>query len=315
MVTLLAQLAVLNPLATMAAVVTNVGASSVRAFDAKDTEGNGLDCLKVIEIGAHDYLGICHSLQGGSFKVRLVRSSNLLTWSRVVTLDDHAHQGTIQKVGSKFVLAWEKDGPNGNWIRVCGYAALTDLLAGNASIQKDLPRTLSPAAEGTPSFDKVDLGTSWASSTITLRHHYYRNADVDRQAMGTLTGFTNWSTKAVAEGTETLEQTYHGNMGDRDTICAFGRQFDLLEAQLVKNDWATWRILLRQRVRPYKQLAIQTPGGSTSFANPTWSLIHLPNGKPGIVVTLFIPSEGAAPGEAGELIYACEMPELQAQKQ
>jgi len=31
--------------------------------------------------------------------------------------------------------------------------------------------------------------------------------------------------------------------------------------------------------------------------------LNAPNGQPAILVTLFIPSEGAAPGESGELIY------------
>lgn len=309
------QLVTLNPGQIIEPLVANVGSSMIRKFDAKDSEGNGLDCIKIIEIGPHDYLGVCHSVSGGIFRARLVRSSNLVDWARVVTLDDHAHQPTIQKVGAKFVLAWEKDGPAGNWIRVRAYDSLANLISGVSAAQADLPRTLSPSAEGTPSFDGITLGNSWANSTIALRHHYYRNSDVDRQAAGRLTGFSNWTSSAVAEGTSTLEKIYHGNMGDRDSLDFLGRKFDLMEAQITKNDWASWRILMRQRGKAYKQLPIQTPGGSTSFANPTWTLLHLPNGRSGLVVTLFIPSEGAAPGEAGELIYATEMPEIDASKQ
>jgi hypothetical protein len=31
--------------------------------------------------------------------------------------------------------------------------------------------------------------------------------------------------------------------------------------------------------------------------------LRLPDGRRGFVATLFLPSEGAAPGESGELIY------------
>ena len=51
------------------------------------------------------------------------------------------------------------------------------------------------------------------------------------------------------------------------------------------------------------QLAIRTHGGSRTFANPTFTPLTLPNGQPGVVVTQFIPVSGAAPGEAGELVY------------
>lgn len=48
---------------------------------------------------------------------------------------------------------------------------------------------------------------------------------------------------------------------------------------------------------------IRTDGGSTAFANPTLTVLRAPNGQRALVVTLFIPSEGAAPGESGSLVY------------
>ena len=51
------------------------------------------------------------------------------------------------------------------------------------------------------------------------------------------------------------------------------------------------------------QLAITTDGGSTAFANPAITFLRLPDGRSGFVATLFLPSEGAAPGESGQLIY------------
>jgi hypothetical protein len=46
-----------------------------------------------------------------------------------------------------------------------------------------------------------------------------------------------------------------------------------------------------------------THGGSTAFANPTATMLHDPAGRDAVMVTLFLPMEGAAPGEAGSLLY------------
>jgi hypothetical protein len=48
---------------------------------------------------------------------------------------------------------------------------------------------------------------------------------------------------------------------------------------------------------------IRTDAGSAAFTNPTVTALRAPNGQPAILATLFIPSQGAAPGESGELIY------------
>ena len=44
-------------------------------------------------------------------------------------------------------------------------------------------------------------------------------------------------------------------------------------------------------------------GGSTAFANPTATMLRDPVGRDALLVTLFLPTEGAAPGEAGSLLY------------
>jgi len=48
---------------------------------------------------------------------------------------------------------------------------------------------------------------------------------------------------------------------------------------------------------------VRTHGGSTAFGNPTASTVKAPSGAPALVVTMFIPKTGAAPGEPGELVY------------
>ncbi len=288
----------------------DVESSPIKVYAAKDDSGRGMDCLKIVMSGRSSFLGICHSMDSRQvFRARLVKSSDLKTWKVVHEFEDHTHQGTLYQLDQRWVMALEKDGPHGNWIQVRGYDSLKDLEAGRHAIVKDLPRQLSTFAEGTPSIDDAHLkGQSWKDTDLLVRFHYYRDGDVDRQASGTLASFNKWSAKVESADNTPLEPIYKGNIGDRDTFRLQGTTFDLLEAQLAKNDWAGWRILMRQRGDEWLRISPKTKGGSKSFANPTGTYINLPNGQPGMVFTLFLPSQGAAPGEAGTLIYAQPLP-------
>jgi hypothetical protein len=52
-----------------------------------------------------------------------------------------------------------------------------------------------------------------------------------------------------------------------------------------------------------QRLNIVTHGGSRALANPTATMLRDPAGRQAVMVTLFVPMEGAAPGEAGSLLY------------
>jgi hypothetical protein len=43
-----------------------------------------------------------------------------------------------------------------------------------------------------------------------------------------------------------------------------------------------------------------THGASTAFANPTATMLRDPAGRDALMVTLFLPMEGAAPGERSD---------------
>ena len=87
-------------------------------YAAKDDKGHTLDCLKIVEVGPSRYLGVYHSMHEGVFHLRLAESKDLLNWTWRRDLDSHAHQGTLAGHGDSYVLAYEKDGPKGNWIRL-----------------------------------------------------------------------------------------------------------------------------------------------------------------------------------------------------
>jgi hypothetical protein len=98
--------------------------------------------------------------------------------------------------------------------------------------------------------------------------------------------------------------TIKGNVGDRDAFHYQGRPYSVVEAQYTKNDFSSWRPYLFDRTsNSLTRLTLHTHGGSTSFGNPTYTDVILPDGRRGFVSTEFIFSEGAGPGEAGPLLY------------
>jgi hypothetical protein len=83
-----------------------------------------------------------------------------------------------------------------------------------------------------------------------------------------------------------------------------GYALGLVEGQFTSGDFGSWRIFcFDYQTGNADELTITTDGGSAAFGNPRVTSIIAPNGKPAIVVTLFIFGQGNAPGEAGELIY------------
>ncbi len=50
-------------------------------------------------------------------------------------------------------------------------------------------------------------------------------------------------------------------------------------------------------------MPVRTDGGSTGFANPTFSLLPGPAGGTVLFASMFLHSSAAAPGESGSLIY------------
>jgi hypothetical protein len=109
---------------------------------------------------------------------------------------------------------------------------------------------------------------------------------------------------SAASGSSTM---FRGNIGDRDSLTYEGERFDLVQAGTM--DPASWRIYLYDgELGSAVRLSPVTHGGSTAFSNPSITSLTSPTGRPAIVVTMFVPAEGAATGESGSLIYYTELP-------
>lgn len=330
-----------TPAERLAAAAGDVTGATASRFGALDDQGASLDGLKVIQAGG-TYLGVYHAVAGPSFAVHLATSTDLLHWTRRATLDTDSSQATIEPVpGGGFLVAYEK-GFTADVLPVVGlppqlstvqgligrarvrlryYRTLATLLTGHPARQFTAPRTLALTAEGTPDIQSVTLKHGRIGrSTITLGLHYFANTtgdlfpDADRQATATLTNFLVWKEQdAAAINTAFLTTPrWHagftgpptGNFGDRDGIVLDGAPLALHETQYTAGRFATWRLFLREtdsnRVTP---LEVRTPGGSRAFGNPTVTAVTDPAGRPALLFSMFVFSEAAAPGEAGELVF------------
>ncbi|HET6295905.1 MAG TPA: hypothetical protein VFG33_21150 [Kribbella sp.] len=299
--------------AELRGIVENVSGATGKRYNTRDDAGHVMDTVKIIQDTTGGYLAVSHHMASdGHFRVNLATSTDLLTWHWVRELAGSgtgpASQPTIaQASNGGFVLAWEQEQPGGgnNHLAFRYFASRADLLAGSVSRSFDASRALSSCAEGTPNIYGITLSPDIDHSTIDLGGHYWWNCDRDRQQRGRLTNFNSWTTAAQPNfDNALLHWGVGGNIGDRDQVMFRGYSFGLIEGQFTKGDFGSWRTFVYDyQTGNADQTTIRTNGGSTAFANPAASALRAPNGAPALVITLFIPSEGAAPGESGQLIY------------
>jgi hypothetical protein len=292
----------------LAGLVSDVRAATAFRYDARDSVGHRMDTAKVIPSPAGGYLAVYHDHE----MCHLATSTDLMTWTHRAVIDEPATQPTIASTGDGGLLtAAEFNDGHGGQVRLRYWPTLDAVLAGRPARAFLAPRTLSACNEGTPSIRRISPGTDLDSSRVELGFHYHRDCQVDRQALGTLIGFQSWTAArnpeldfAVERAAAAVGERVRGNIGDRDHLHYLGRDYDLIEAQARRGDFATWRIYLHDRAAgTTERLEVTTHGASTAFANPTATMLRDPAGRDALMVTLFLPMEGAAPGEAGSLLY------------
>jgi len=290
-------------------------ASANPTFGLHDDAGIPMETLK-IDAYPGGYLGVYHYRLADHYVVRLATSIDLVHWAFRTQLDVDASQPTLASLSDgTYLLAVEADnagrpGPGRRWLRFRHYAGRDALLSGRADRIFDAPHTLTAAnrgAEGTPNIYSAVLRPGIGRSRIEVGFHFLE-AGVDREALGTLTNFTSWVTRRNGSLDAALIKIgMAGKHGDRDSVMAGSTIDTLVESQNGRDK--LWRVaLFDPRTSMIHPLRIETPAGSTSFANPTVTYAPLPSGEPGIVITLYVPRTGSAVGEVGELLYYRSLP-------
>lgn len=284
--------------------IEDVTAADARRYTVTDNAGCEMHCAKIIADDGR-YLAVYHSTLGdGRFHVALATSPDLLGWHRERDFGPNTSQPTITNVpGGGYLVAWEQEPKNHIALRY--FADREALLGGRPLRAFDAKRSLSRCAEGTPNIYAAQLNPDIDHSVITLGGHYWWKCDVDRQLSATLTEFKRWKAAREPEfDAALLRFGVGGNIGGRDPISFFGHAYAVIEAQHAKGDFGSWRTYVYDYdAREAHPLRIRTAGGSTAFANPHVTALTAPDGNRALAVSLFLPGEGAAKGEGGQLIY------------
>lgn len=298
-------------------IIENVTTSSGYEYGAKDNLGNGLDTIKIIDNpNGSGYLGVYHVFDSiiGIYTTKFATSNNLKNWTFKVDLAYNSSQPYIISLSNGgFLLAVEADNHGASqiqrtWIRFYYYSSLDRLYNGTFDRIFDAPHSLVPitsGAEGTPNIYSAKLSPDLNNSIIEVGFHYSNDGIVDRQVRGKLVNFSLWTTTVENNVNDVIISLgVKGNIGDRDNLIYDKYNYNIIEGQLTKGNWSSWRIFIYDwNNNSSTQLSIRTHKGSKSFANPSITKIKTPDGLPGIVVSLFLPSEGVETGEGGELIY------------
>ena len=280
--------------------VEDVTQATASRYGVMDDRGNVMDTVKIIAVPeAGGFAGVYHTYRDdtGAFSVHLATLSDLMNWTWRVELASEASQPTIKPaLDGGYVVAWEVtrvQEPDIN-LRFAYYSSWQELLAGAPAKTFDAPLRLSSCGEGTANL------YSASSTFLDVGFHFYANCDLDRQARGA-TDWRSWSATAQGQIDGTiLAHGVEGNIGDRDALSFKGFNFTLIEGQVIKNDWLSWRVFLYDdETGEAEPLNIRTRAGSVAFANPTIELVEI-DGQKAILVALYLPGEGA---EAGQLIY------------
>jgi len=107
---------------------------------------------------------------------------NFAQWQHISKIDTYASQPAIWvNDDGSFLTAWERTGtPDKNYIRLRHYLSIENLKKGQFSDEHDIPRSLAPDCEGTPSFESVKIGGSLKDSEIQLRFHFWEKSIRDQ---------------------------------------------------------------------------------------------------------------------------------------
>ena len=295
--------------ALLKSLIEDVTAADARRYRVTDDVGREMHCAKIVEDPGGEiddrYLAVYHSALGdGRFHAALATSADLLTWHYVRDFGPGSSQPTLVPVqGGGYLAAWEQDPRNHIALR---YFRDRDALFGGPPTRAfDARRSLSRCAEGTPTIHAVLLNPDIDHSPISIGGHYWWRCDRDRQLTATLTNFKRWTATRRPELDDALLRWgVGGNIGGRDPIIFLGRSYAVFEGQHVKGDFGSWRTYVYDYATGAAEpVAIRTDAGSTAFANPHVTALAAPDGRRALAVSLFLPGEGAARDEGGQLIY------------
>lgn len=285
--------------------ISDVTAADAFRYRTADDVGRWMDTAKIIPIPeTGEFAAVYHTWNDAdqAFHVELATSGDLMHWTWRDELGSKASQPTIQRMSDGgYVVAWEQE-PDPIHLVLESFDSWDDLRVGAFSRVMELPVTTPACGEGTPSI------RSASSTLVEVGFHYHGGCVADREAEGT-TDWDTWQATARNDIDDALMRAgARGHIGDRDEITFRGHELMLVDAQLVFEDFGSWRTFLYdEETGVAEQLAIRTHAGSLAFANPAIEQVEI-GGKPALMMGFYLFTEGARGDEDGELTYYRTLP-------
>ena len=314
--------ALADPPPSLISAMSDVGAAEGHVFDVKDSISQSMGVLRVRRTpgnftfngSPYSFVGMYHVFSNGTFSVHAALSTDLRGWTHAALLVPNADMPYFEidaPTGLLLLLHEQWLSPHSNapcTVRAALYASLSAALAGAPPLSASLAPSALSNLQGTPSI------TSWSASADSVVVGLHFNEAVagggnrDQAAAGALLGLRAgaplWSMAPWDAYNSALTAAGAvGNIGGRDALPCGAGTLVLQEGNRASpTDWARWAVFVREAtdgMAAWAPLAVTTPGGSRSFGNP--GVAHLGGGL--LAVSYFLFSEGAAPGEAGQLLF------------
>jgi hypothetical protein len=296
------------------ALISALQGATPKRYAMTDSSGQTMDTAQIFQFGGTYYA----VYSPGSLSVVLASSPDLYSaWTPITTLDENGSQPYLAlQSDNSFVLADENA-----YDTVLGHSAVyflhfKDINALKASDPDKAFLTqlrFSSCNEGTPDIRSTD------PNAIQVGFHYDSTCDalttahdLDREAFGTLTNWSTWTTsKDTARDTALTNAGFPGKHGGRSDVVWRGARFSLGEAKNMvdnTNVFTSWRLALYdytfQSAYPVTLNLAYANTSSPCVGNPKASaMTDTTTGGNVLVVTAFFFSECAAPSHSGELMY------------
>lgn len=297
---------------------------------------NSMDGVSIIQLTGQNYkyAAVYHTayqVPGGvRFRVNLAVSNDLINWKFIGMLVDNASMPKISLVsGSSWVVVAHEQWLGASQASIGPSRVAFELFYDfNDLINRTIRSTyLMPAYQGdyngTPSFYEAHVSYNNGLYSVDGQYGFhFHNGTRDVNAVTTIYrmfdptgGTTAYPSEAIRYNNRIAINGVTGNIGDRDTLITSSNRYNILEGNLGQPgaSFDKWRIFLYKFSESYNypdgsgaltMVSPQTPNASFSFGNPRVNVVDRPDGSgKAIVISYFIFSQGAGPGEAGSLIY------------
>lgn len=317
--------------------LSNPKYASVARYGLTDSAGNSMDSPSIVQLSGlgYKYAAVYHSYNpvqvGYKFNVNIAVSNDLTNWQYIGVIEERSGMPRIAQVpnSSWVVMGHEK------WVGTDRYGK--DIIGVEYDLFKSCADLINRAINsrwlqpqyygnlnGTPSIYDLNIEYDGTNSFVSGQfgfHFWNGSRDINaatttlRMLSDVITYPQNYPSTTIAYNARFAAEGVSGNLGQRDTLITASNRYNVQEGNVgvPAASWDKWRIFLYKFGEKYNYptgvgtlipIYPKTPGGSTSFGNPSISIVDSPDGRDKIIViSYFVFSEGAAPGEGGSLLY------------